>query len=185
MSHWLDSPNAHCSRYLTGDTRKECIGVYKVPMDDRIKAYVESPEQLKKFAPELKFVEAQKPPETSAKALEVLLAQRLAADDIKQVVLEGKLEEAGIKLLNLIPKVTLACRIVQAESMSEAQELFLERKVSLVLGLYGETDVMIGQGIRGELGASAPAQINIIKQLTESNEAFDELLAMVRSQLGK
>ena len=46
--------NAAC---LQGDLRKECIGVYKVPIDDAIKSYISTPEALTKFAPDLKFVD--------------------------------------------------------------------------------------------------------------------------------
>jgi hypothetical protein len=45
--------NAAC---LPGDIRSECIGVYKMPLDDASLPYVETPEQLKKFAPDLNWV---------------------------------------------------------------------------------------------------------------------------------
>jgi hypothetical protein len=45
--------NAAC---LPGDIRTDCIGVYKMPLDDAALNYVETPEQLKKFAPDLNWV---------------------------------------------------------------------------------------------------------------------------------
>jgi hypothetical protein len=49
----MNPSNAAC---LPGDIRTECIGVYKMPIDDAALGYVETPEQLKKFAPDLNWV---------------------------------------------------------------------------------------------------------------------------------
>ena len=45
--------NAAC---LPGDVRSDCIGIYKLPLDDAVLGYVETPEQLKKYAPDLNWV---------------------------------------------------------------------------------------------------------------------------------
>ena len=87
---------------LSGDLSPSCIGVYKVPMDDRILPYVNTPEALSKFAPDLNYVPPIQSPDSVSQALEILATQQLAAQDIANVVSAGKLEEAGIKILNLL-----------------------------------------------------------------------------------
>ena len=52
----LLSPNNANSACLPGDIRSECIGIYKLPLDDGVLKYVETEEMLKKFAPDLKWV---------------------------------------------------------------------------------------------------------------------------------
>lgn len=46
-------------------------------------------------------------------------------------------------------------------------------------GFMGETDVMIGQGLRGDLGVSAPAQIQILSNIGDCQREFDNLLMTV------
>jgi hypothetical protein len=50
------NPTESIAACLPGDIRSECIGVYKMPLDDAALQYVETPEQLKKFAPDLQWV---------------------------------------------------------------------------------------------------------------------------------
>ena len=52
----INNPTASYAACLPGDIRSECIGVYKMPLDDAVLKYVETPEQLKKFAPDLNWV---------------------------------------------------------------------------------------------------------------------------------
>jgi hypothetical protein len=209
--------NAAC---LQGDLRPECIGVYKVPMDDRILPYVSTPEALRKFAPDLQWVAPIPPPQNVDMAWDLLEAQRLAANDIYHVVQQGRLEEAGIKILNLIPIVTTTCHMILEDALiqvaqsnaalrtrqqqQQQEELRtdnsssssssnsdsalmtlvsnrLETQCALALGLWGETDIMVGQGIRGDLGVSAVAQLQLLTQLQEATAALDDFVALVTS----
>ena len=45
--------NAAC---LAGDTSADCIGVYKLPLDDSVSSYIDTPEHLAKNAPDLRWV---------------------------------------------------------------------------------------------------------------------------------
>ena len=210
---------------LQGDLRPECIGVYKVPMDDRILPYISTPEALGKFAPDLQWVAPIPPPQNLVMAWDLLEAQRLAANDIYQVVQQGRLEEAGIKILNLIPIVTTTCNMILEDALiqlaqsnavrvrqeqQQQQQLTsdsgqgmsrtgsgsdsalvslasnrLETQCALVLGLWGETDIMVGQGIRGDLGVSAVAQLQLLNQLQEATAALDDFVALVASVTGR
>lgn len=43
----------------------------------------------------------------------------------------------------------------------------------------GDADITVGQGLRGELGVSAPAQIEILGQLADCRKEFDVLMSVV------
>jgi len=189
--------NAAC---LPGDLRKECIGVYKVPIDDRVLPYVSTPEALQKFAPDLQYVPPIVAPDSVPQAWDILETQRLAAVDIQNVVQAGRLEEAGIKVLNLVPKVTSSGKVVLEDSLkrisknasssssSVVDEMVMDRLQSqwdMVLGLWGESDVMIGQGLRGDMGVSAVAQIQILNQLKDATAALDDFMASAALASGK
>ena len=176
---------------LPGDLSKECIGVYKVPIDDRILPYVSTPEALKRFAPDLNYVPPMAVPSSVAMAWEILETQRLAVNDIQQVVQKGKLEEAGIKVLNLVPKVTQSGKVIlddcfqhivkSLSTTSVVKEMTMNRLESqweMVLGLWGETDVMIGQALKGEMGVSAVAQIYLLNQIKDATAAMDDFMTL-------
>jgi hypothetical protein len=180
---------------LPGDLSKECIGVYKVPIDDSVLPYVGTPEALKRFAPDLNFVPPTARPTSFSQAMAWLSAQRLAATDIREVVAAGRLEEAGIKVLNLLPKVNTAGGFLvetirraagsssssTTSAISQLRVQQVEDQYSLMIGLWGETDVMIGQGIRGDMGVSAVAQLNILKNIQEATIAMDDFLSTAQA----
>lgn len=177
---------------LQGDLRPECIGVYKVPMDDNVLPYVGTKEALKKFAPDLEYVPPIAPPKSISTAMEILETQQLAAQDIKEVVSAGRLEEAGIKVLNLIPKVTssgryilanVQARISASSTVDELKISMLENQLNAVIGLFGDCDVVIGQGLRGEMGVSAVAQLTILSSLRDASSALDDFLVTAKKLL--
>lgn len=45
---------------------------------------------------------------------------------------------------------------------------------------WNDVDVMIGQGLRGDLGASVVAQIQILSEVSEATVAFDDFLLTVQ-----
>ena len=55
----------------------------------------------------------------------------------------------------------------------------------MVLGLWGETDVMIGQALKGEMGVSAVAQIYLLKQIKDATAATDDFMTMAASSSEK
>jgi hypothetical protein len=174
------------------DLSKECIGVYKMPIDDAVLPYVNTPEALKKFAPDLKWVAPISVPESVERAMESLETQRLAAQDIKSVVAAGRLEEAGMKVLNLIPRVTTAGRRIlvsrqqQLSSVTVIEELQttkLQDQLDMVLGYWGKCDVEIGQALRGKMGVSAVAQILVLSSLRDAMDALDDFVILSSATL--
>ena len=179
--------NAAC---LQGDLTPSCIGVYKVPIDDNIREMVSTREALQKYAPGINFVPPIPSPASASSAYESILTQRLAADDIVNVVSAGRLEEAGIKVLNLIPRLTVSGRVLvdyeSSETKSKIPEsiAFLKRQqlqnlLETTEVAWKNVDIMIGQGIRGDLGVSAVAQLHILSELREANISLDEFVANV------
>lgn len=49
----MASPRPSKAACLGGDVSPECIGIYKVPLDDAIKKYIDTPEHSAKYAPDL------------------------------------------------------------------------------------------------------------------------------------
>ena len=182
---------------LPGDIREECIGVYKLPMDDAAKSYVETPEKLQKYAPDLKWVEPIQFPSSYHNAINQLKEQRQTFDVVQENVAKGDIKQGGLILLDIVPKVTAAGRyIVQSYSSAannernkdfdseEAKTLDMkayriEYALNECLGYLGESDVLIGQALRGELGVSAPTQLAILDQFRDARKEFDELLRVV------
>jgi hypothetical protein len=200
----MSSPRSSYAACLPGDVRPSCIGVYKVPIDDNVLPYVGSPEALQKFAPDLQYVPPITLPKSLQVAIEILETQRLAADDIGAVVSAGRLEEAGIKVLNLIPKVTTAGRVVLSNIQKQQQQQRVsaeattttssststssddvvkglqyqkvEEQYNVMVALWSDCDIVIGQGLRGEMGVSAVAQIQILTSVKDSTIALDDFI---------
>ncbi len=186
--------NAAC---LPGDIREDCIGVYKLPMDDAAASYVETPEKLRKYAPDLQWVEPIQYPSNYQNAINQLKEQRVNFDVVQENMAKGDIKQAGLILLDVVPKVTAAGRYIvrsysiaannernKASDSEEAKVLDMksyriEYALNECLGYLGESDVLIGQGLRGELGVSAPAQLAILEQLRDARKEFDEFLRVV------
>jgi hypothetical protein len=193
----LSASNAAC---LPGDLNPDCIGVYKVPLDDCLRDMVSTKESLKVFAPDLNFVPPMSAPQSSKAALDMIRAQRLAVDDIATVVSAGRLEEAGIKVLNLLPRLTLSGRVLveaaygvdvnnavsamEGAGSESIQDLRRQQAKSLLAAAevaWNDVDIMIGQGLRGSLGVSAVAQLLVLAEIRQATAALDDFMAVVSS----
>lgn len=176
---------------LPGDLSPECIGVYKIPFEDARNARtLNSPEALKKNAPDVNYVKPMTMPKNVLQAKEILETQRAAADDIQNVVMAGKLEEAGIKVLNLIPKVTAAGQIIQeqvqekypmdASGANQMRVMKFNQQRQELITAWSQIDVEIGQALRGQTGITL-AQIDLLNSIKEGISIFDEFLVAVES----
>mmetsp|Transcript_16428 Transcript_16428/g.38031 ORF Transcript_16428/g.38031 Transcript_16428/m.38031 type:complete len:312 (-) Transcript_16428:556-1491(-) len=222
----VSAPSDASAACLQGDTRPVCIGIYKVPLDENILPYISTPEQLHKFAPDLNYVPPIEYPTSFESAMSVLKTQRLAADEIRKHVMAGKLEEAGVGVLGLIPQVTSSCKRVFADlettirtrglvsggksgvvtaSASSNDDLsggvdvvdddevtvvealaieMAEDQMNYVTGYWGDCDITIGQGIRGELGQLTVAQLAILSSLRDATCALDDFLVTAATLSG-
>ena len=226
----MHRPHPASAACLPGDLSPDCIGVYKVPVDDRIGNYVDTPEKLKAYAPDVRWVPQPEYPKTYSEAASKLRKSRDRCANLVELVRTGKLEEAGIELLDITPTVTVAGRVVVGElsgaprktndwtaastfaassitesggndaisaapnggkkatgyngdksNSSSNRDLTMrgyraEIALSELIVALGQCDILLGQGMRGQLGAPAPAQIQILQSVKEINGMFDELM---------
>ena len=173
---------------LMGDTSPDCIGVYKMPMDDSALNYVDTPEKLLRYAPDVRWVPPVQYPKSYAQAkteLESLQTQCAALDD---AVLKGNLTEVGMKLLGIVPRLTVDGRVVirtlndakQTNGVDLSMKAYrAESAHNELLNKLGQCDILIGQAIKGQLGAPAPAQLQILSDIKEANALFDEFLKCI------
>jgi hypothetical protein len=181
-----DAVNAAC---LPGDLSPSCIGVYKVPIDETMNDMISTKEALQKYAPTLNYVPPVPRLTTPKSAWNALVAQRQAANDIVTVISAGRLEEAGIKVLNLIPRLTVAGRILvehlavgppsSSSSVASLRHQQLQNRLDAAVVAWNDVDILIGQGIRGDLGVSAVAQLRILSELQDAIAILDDFIAMV------
>lgn len=107
---------------LYGDTSSDCIGVYKVPMDEEFMPFMDTPEKLKTFAPDIRWVPQTVPPKSYGDALKLMREMRGKCEALNDIVLKGELEEAGVNLLDIIPKVTVSGRVILTTLQAAAQQ---------------------------------------------------------------
>jgi hypothetical protein len=113
-------------------------------------------------------------PKSFDEAVGMLKDQRLAMDDIERLVTAGKLEDAGVQLLRVLPKITVAGRFVVASVQLEAPQISVTLEQAEKLA--GSVDVKISQGLRGRMGVSAVAQLTILSELSETKAVLDRLI---------
>jgi hypothetical protein len=186
-----DAASAAC---LQGDLSKECIGIYKVPVpwdDQTDRATIEN---LKTFAPELNYeVPRLKRPKTNRVARQTLEQQQVILQETAiNLVSAGRLEEAGICLLGVIPKVTSAGSfIVQSMendgssnnqgAIAEIRLVRLQSQYQLLLGLLGQADVSIGQALRGDIPGTITMAVRSKRELVNVySSSRDRACALMR-----
>ena len=177
---------------LMGDTSPDCIGIYKLPMDDAAMAYIDTPEKLRKNAPDLRWVPPVEYPKSYKDARAELNSLRQRCVGLGDVVLKGNLTEAGIELLGIFPRVTVAGRVairdIREAPSSQGDDMSMKAYRAEVahtelLSRLQQSDLLMGQAIAGQLGASAPAQIQILSEIREANAFFDELVQILPEEL--
>eukprot|EP00547_Thalassionema_nitzschioides_P018384 CAMPEP_0194254476 /NCGR_PEP_ID=MMETSP0158-20130606/32277_1 /TAXON_ID=33649 /ORGANISM="Thalassionema nitzschioides, Strain L26-B" /LENGTH=246 /DNA_ID=CAMNT_0038992525 /DNA_START=36 /DNA_END=776 /DNA_ORIENTATION=+ len=186
--------NAAC---LPGDESADCIGFYKVPLDDEILPYVETPEELEKVAPGLRWVPRPQPPKTYKEAWAEINSLKTRCFALDDVIMRGDFTEAGVELLRIMPRVTLSGRVLvqslastksKTASQSETADfglraLRVEAAYTQVLSKLNACDILLGQALRDELGSTTAAQILILAELHDANSSWEELQGAVPQDL--
>jgi hypothetical protein len=122
------------------------------------------------------------------------------------------LNQGGLILLDVVPKISSSGKVIMkgfekalnnernlemkqrakrsSETTNGSKSTTIDMKayrfeyaLNEVLGYLGETDVLIGQGLRGQLGVSAPAQIQILSSLDEARREFDDMLRAIPDKM--
>lgn len=88
---------------------------------------------------------------------------------------EGDADGAGSGPVN--PSTTVATTTLDMRAFR------IENALNDLYATLGEADILIGQGMRGELGVAAPAQIEILAQIADCRREYDVLLKTVPETL--
>eukprot|EP00587_Corethron_hystrix_P000715 CAMPEP_0113297490 /NCGR_PEP_ID=MMETSP0010_2-20120614/328_1 /TAXON_ID=216773 ORGANISM="Corethron hystrix, Strain 308" /NCGR_SAMPLE_ID=MMETSP0010_2 /ASSEMBLY_ACC=CAM_ASM_000155 /LENGTH=240 /DNA_ID=CAMNT_0000150383 /DNA_START=177 /DNA_END=899 /DNA_ORIENTATION=+ /assembly_acc=CAM_ASM_000155 len=175
---------------LPGDLSKECIGVYKVPLSDAVESeWLTNKETLYTYAPDIRYIDVQKQvkqPETIAEAKKQLKSERVKIKFIREYVLDGELEEAGLLILSLIPTVTSAALKIQNYVEDKTSEEYQAQKelrkfqtsYEILLAEWSGIDIELGMAIRGQRGVTAVAQIEVLEYLKEATVALDDFIKL-------
>lgn len=118
-------------------------------------------------------------------AMEILSSQRLAVDNISEVISNGNLDEAGFKAMQLSVQIRTAGKIVldSFQERSSARNsanllrfLACQKKFVTLLDLCDEFSVTLVNSMAGKLGVVSVAQIKLIPVLDEVKNAYDDFL---------
>ena len=150
--------NAMCT---WGDASEDCIGVYKMPPNPAAASM------------------------DSSIARSSLLDQRQRMDSIKSSILAGDLVQGGLELLKVVPKISKAGKsLIPTTTTNDGKSVVsglrmqqMESQLEEILGLLGQSDVSIGQGMRGEMGSVTMAQLTILRDLQDAQNLIDDFLA--------
>jgi hypothetical protein len=172
---------------LMGDTSEDCIGMYKMPLDDEALPYVDTAETLAKFAPGIRWVPPVEYPKSYNDAKKEMISLRDSVSSLNEIVLKGNLVEAGSLLLGIVPRLTVSGRVM-IQTLEETKgkkddlsmrALRLQAAHTDLLGKLGECDIIIGQALSGQLGSTTFAQIQILSELKDADALFDELIRAI------
>lgn len=176
---------------LPGDVSKDCIGVYKLPYVDATESeWLYDKDTLNLFAPDVRYIEVQKQPDTVALAKKQLRSERVKVKFIRQVVLDGDLEQAGLLILNLIPRVTSAGLKIQnyvelktpesseGNTKPEKELRKFQQSFEVLVAEWSSIDIELGFAIRGQRGVTAVAQIELLRYLKDATVALDDFIKL-------
>ena len=117
---FASSPDISEAACLSGDTDKQCIGIYKLPVinknDVDAMEFVGTEEKLRAYAPDINWVPPIERPKSMVEAANELrqdLYHRVK--DLNQSVLKGDLTLAGTDILYIVPRITVAGDVVISE----------------------------------------------------------------------
>ena len=183
LAFTMTSPRPSEAACLSGDVSPGCIGFYKLPLDDATAKYIDTPEHLAKYAPDLKWVPMTEYPKSYKAAKEELVELQAKLDTVAPMVLKGEFTEAGVLLLAITPRVTVAgrliVRVLQKDTELSMRAMRTEDAHLELLGSLGSADIVIGQALGGRLGSTTMSQIQILDDLRNAEREFKELMKAI------
>eukprot|EP00547_Thalassionema_nitzschioides_P006504 CAMPEP_0194204240 /NCGR_PEP_ID=MMETSP0156-20130528/3827_1 /TAXON_ID=33649 /ORGANISM="Thalassionema nitzschioides, Strain L26-B" /LENGTH=162 /DNA_ID=CAMNT_0038930209 /DNA_START=441 /DNA_END=929 /DNA_ORIENTATION=- len=128
-------------------------------------------------------------------ALEIVKTQRLAVDNISNVIQDGNLEEAGFKVMQLSAQTraggkiildTFQEKITSSKTSEDSSVILLrllncQKKFAILLDLYDECDAYLNKALKGKLGATTAAQLKTSAVVNETKLAYDDFLTEVET----
>lgn len=159
---------------LTGDEAVDCIGVYKDQLPDATADTRDTLEQsYGAFRPDRPPVVLPNP-RSLDEAVGTLRDQLLALDDVERLLSAGKLEDAGVVVLRVLPRLTLAGRRLVAETQDSVPRI---RQTAVeAIALASELDDCIGKALRGNLGSTTVAQLALLSDVRAVKTSLEILI---------
>jgi hypothetical protein len=182
---------AHAS-CIAGDTSVDCIGSYKEPIP-KMKRDRQAMQHQNVGNGALVFQDMEiqqytlRPhrdnviiitPDTLADAIGILSDQRLALDDMEQLVVKaGDLEQAGVLLLAALPKLTVAGRFA-VYAVPTNWTRMIQPLLTSVEESAATLDRTIALSLRGKNGSLTVAQLAVLKDISQTKLALDNLIQL-------
>jgi len=161
----IDNADATC---LTGDEAPDCIGVYKESIPQSSKqdnaGYGSSTieQSYGVFRPERPSVILLNP-QSLDEAVGMLQDQRIAMDEIDKLISSGDTEGAGVAVLRVLPRLTLAGRYIAVAMQRVVPRI--QQMSDELNDLALTVDNHIGKALRGNLGSTTVAQLALLSDV--------------------
>jgi len=126
-------------------------------------------------------------------AVEIMHAQRIAVDNIADVISDGNLEEAGFKVMQLAAQTRMAGKIIldtlqenissSSPSLSSDNGIVLlrflscQKKFAVLLDQCDECGDLLLSAMQGKSGTKAVVQVKARSVVEETKSAYDDFLA--------
>ena len=130
-------------------------------------------------------------------AVEIVQTQRIAVDNISNVIKEDKIDEAGFKVMQLNAQTRTAGKIILdtfQENMSSTKNsssgdssitllrfLSLQKKFTTLIDLCDECEDTLQMALKGKSGVSAAVQIKALKVVDDIKSSYDDFLSELTS----
>ena len=119
-------------------------------------------------------------------AVEIMNAQRIAVENIANVIQDGNIEEAGFKVMQLNAQTRAAGKIMldyyQEQISGKGDNIILlrflscKKKFAILVDVCDECDAAVQNTLKGKLGVTAAAQIKSSIVVDEIKSAYDDFL---------
>ena len=125
-------------------------------------------------------------------AVEIIQTQRLAVDNILNVIEEGNIDEAGFKVMQLSAQTRTAGKIILdtfQENISSSKSssggdssitllrfLSLQKKFTILIDLCDECEDTLQTALKGKSGVTAAVQLKALKVVDDIKSSYDEFL---------
>jgi len=125
-------------------------------------------------------------------ALEIMQTQRLAVDNISNVIKDGNIDEAGFKVMQLNAQTRTAGKIILdtfQENMSTTKNssssdssitllrfLSLQKKFGILIDLCDECEDTLQVALKGKSGVEAAVQVKALKVVDDVRSSYDDFL---------
>jgi hypothetical protein len=111
----------------------------------------------------------------------MLRDQRLALEDITRSIVADEIEEAGVGVLRVLPRLTLAGRYVVDALQARVPKTQLQRMVDELRALALVADDHIGKALHGSMGSTTLAQLALLSDVKAMKVSLDRFLEVATS----